>query len=209
MCKSQKWWDFHSESDFQFQLAWNIKEMYPVVDVALEYCFNDGRIDIVTSFPDGKKIPIELKYFVKPVEGYNLNTQNDTWRVYEVLKDVSRIERFIEDKKTNGYTIILSNASIYWRGPSEKNKPNYYNFALTDGKKLEANTPLNWLDPEATAVTESRKNKIVLNKYLLIGKIIKRKQIRYLIIESKLSSNFIAIKFSIWTVSNLNIICLI
>ena len=180
---------FHSESDFQFQLAWNIKEMYPVVDVALEYCFNDGRIDIVISFPDGKEIPIELKYFVKPVEGYNLNTQNDTWRVYEVLKDVSRIERFIEDKKTNGYTILLSNASIYWRGPSEKNKPNYYNFALTDGKKLEANTPLNWLDPEATAVTESRKNKIVLNQKYLFNwkdyKEVENSQFRYLIIESK------------------------
>ena len=46
---------FHSESDFQFQLAWNIKEMYPDVDVALEYCFNDGRIDIVISFLMEKK----------------------------------------------------------------------------------------------------------------------------------------------------------
>lgn len=36
---------FHSEADFQFALAWEIKRLYPEVDVRLEYAYKvDDKI---------------------------------------------------------------------------------------------------------------------------------------------------------------------
>ena len=55
---------FHSEDDFKFQLAWLIKELYPVTIVNLErklrLDFSD-RTDLVVSCSNSL-IPIELKY---------------------------------------------------------------------------------------------------------------------------------------------------
>lgn len=56
---------FHSEADFQFALAWEIKRLYLEVDVRLEYAYKVEdkiyHIDILVMI-EGKFIPIELKY---------------------------------------------------------------------------------------------------------------------------------------------------
>jgi hypothetical protein len=56
---------FHSEADFQFAFAWEIKSIYPDVDVRLEYAYKIVdkiyHIDILVMI-EGKFIPIELKY---------------------------------------------------------------------------------------------------------------------------------------------------
>lgn len=60
---------FHSEADFQFSLAWLIKEQYPNCDIRLEIVpeFNPNlHLDILVIF-EGKWIPIELKYTTKNV----------------------------------------------------------------------------------------------------------------------------------------------
>ena len=60
---------FHSEADFQFSLAWIIKEEYPNCDIILEFVpeFNPSlHLDILV-IVDGKWIPIELKYTTKNV----------------------------------------------------------------------------------------------------------------------------------------------
>lgn len=53
---------FHSEADFQFALAWEIKELYPDIEIRLEYPINELNmyIDIMLLNQD-KAIPIELK----------------------------------------------------------------------------------------------------------------------------------------------------
>ena len=74
---------FVSEADFQLELAWLIKERYPMATVRMEYSpqFNtDMHIDILVLF-DGKWFPIELKYKTKGcrkiIDGeiYNLKNQ--------------------------------------------------------------------------------------------------------------------------------------
>ena len=58
---------FHSEADFQFSLAWMIKEQYPNCEIRLEFVpeFNPNlHLDILVIL-DGKWIPIELKYTTK------------------------------------------------------------------------------------------------------------------------------------------------
>ena len=65
---------FVSEADFQLEMAWVIKELYPDAKVRLEYTprFNpDMHIDILVIFKDSW-IPIELKYKTKCCT-YNLN----------------------------------------------------------------------------------------------------------------------------------------
>ena len=73
---------FHSEADFQFSLAWMIKEQYPNCDIRIEFVpeFNPNlHLDILVIL-DGKWIPIELKYTTKKC----IKTIND--EVY-VLKE--------------------------------------------------------------------------------------------------------------------------
>ena len=115
---------FHSEADFQFSLSWKIKELFPEADIRLEIPFGKKKkeyLDILVKLKD-EVIPIELKYKTKKTKlihdneyfylknhgAYNVNR-------YAILKDVERIERFIEENNcSQGYSIILSNDSTYW-----------------------------------------------------------------------------------------------
>ncbi|HJM04702.1 MAG TPA: hypothetical protein QF549_03695 [Candidatus Saccharimonadaceae bacterium] len=120
---------FTSEADFQFALAWTIKELYPHVEVRLEWVPSDYdpnmHIDIVV-FDDSKMIPIELKYKTrrtdKIVSGERYVLKNhgaqDLGR-YDFLKDIARIE-FLErhfPAFTEGYCIFLTNDPHYLTKP--------------------------------------------------------------------------------------------
>ena len=92
---------FHSEADFQFSLAWMIKEQYPNCDIRLEFVpeFNSNlHLDILVIL-DGKWIPIELKYTTRKCiktindEVYVLKEQGAKDQgCYNYLKDIMRIE---------------------------------------------------------------------------------------------------------------------
>jgi len=76
---------FGSEADFQFALAWKLKELFPEATLRLEYIpwkYNSNmHIDIVV-FHDGKMAPIELKY---KTHGFDGTVRDD----HIVLKDQS------------------------------------------------------------------------------------------------------------------------
>lgn len=137
---------FHSEADFQFALAWKIKEYTKEkgtdAKITLEKCVNVENaepmyIDIIVEI-DGKEIPIELKYKTRnksndPVtingEVYNLKNQGaqDNGR-YDFVKDISRIENYISSSKTKcnqGYAIILTNDHLYWEGGDNSNSKQF------------------------------------------------------------------------------------
>lgn len=89
---------FSSEADFQFALAWTIKELYPNVEVRLEWIPVDYNpniyIDIVV-FENGNLIPIKLKYKTKKTdkvvggERFVLKNQSATdLGRYDFLKDI-------------------------------------------------------------------------------------------------------------------------
>lgn len=139
---------FHSEADFQFALAWKIQNTYREAKIRLEKSvrglegtnFKDDKnryIDILVTIDD-KEIPIELKYKTRnnskePMkfenEEYNLKNQGaqDNGR-YDFLKDISRIEKFINSsspKSDYGYAIILTNDHLYYESGENSNSSQF------------------------------------------------------------------------------------
>ena len=134
---------FSSEADFQFALAWTIKELFPHVEVRLEWIPVDYDpnmyIDIVV-FEGDAMIPIELKYKTKKtdkiVDGERFVLKNQSAQdlgMYDFLKDVQRVE-FIRQHFPNfqeGYAIILTNDSYYTAKPTKK--VSFSQFSIADG----------------------------------------------------------------------------
>ena len=124
---------FHSEADFQFSLAWIIKEQYPNCDIRLEFVpeFNCNlHLDILVIL-DGKWIPIELKYTtkkcIKTINGevYVLKEQGAKDQgCYNYLKDIMRIEEFRDksNKFIEGYTIKITSEISYLKPPTKVNR---------------------------------------------------------------------------------------
>lgn len=124
---------FSNESEFQFLLAWKIKELIPNAEIIFErYTQIDedikkkSFIDLVVKLND-KFIPIELKYMTTNLEyeEYSLmehGAMNN--RSYDVLKDVERIEKYCNDIKNNastGYVIVVTNNKYYWKDYGDLN----------------------------------------------------------------------------------------
>lgn len=121
---------FNSELEFQFYLAWKIKELYKdIYTICLEYPLKkyqekNRNIDLVLVCNNGGLIPIELKYKTSKFEyffnniNYKLKDQsaNDLSK-YGHLKDVSRIEYFKETEKNFlvGYAITITNQAKTWQ----------------------------------------------------------------------------------------------
>ena len=134
---------FFSEADFQFALAWTIKELFPHVEVRLEWIPVDYNpniyIDIVV-FENGNLIPIELKYKTKKTdkvvggERFVLKNQSATdLGRYDFLKDIQRIEFIKQHFKSfkEGYAVLLTNDPNYLVAPSVN--ASYGAFSIADG----------------------------------------------------------------------------
>lgn len=155
---------FHSEADFQFALAWQIKEIYQdLVDIHLEVPLSNDkkdRLDILVKMGD-KNIPIELKYFHSELifNEYRLSKQNDTWRSQRVLKDLERAEKYAYENNSSGdqegYALLICNEEKYWT-PKKENFT-YYHFRLEDGRTLNANETLKWITDNDSATERALK----------------------------------------------------
>lgn len=134
---------FISEADFQFEMAWAIKELYPEAKVRLEYRpeFEPSiHIDILVII-DSKWIPIELKYktnkYRKAIDNEMFVLKKQSAKdvnCYLYLKDLQRIEHIKENTSSfeKGYVVFLTNECSYLKEP---NKPNcvYKEFSLANG----------------------------------------------------------------------------
>lgn len=189
---------FHSEADFQFALAWKIKEFYSGAKIRLEMRSDNfdkkEYIDILVEL-DNKKYPIELKYKTKGLnmewetEKFNLSNHGaqDIGR-YDFIKDVVRIENFIKDDSI-GYAILLTNDSYYWKATPRAEKAGYAQFRL-DEKREELKGFLDWGDNISEGTKKGREDVLKLkHKYNLKWEDIKNKEIkdlfRYLLLEIK------------------------
>jgi hypothetical protein len=95
---------FHSEADFQQALAWAIHLSDPSARVRLETRPAPGmRLDLLIWRPDlSRYLALELKYLTAAWSGevdeeqFGLVSQGaQDIRAYDVLKDVQRVERFV------------------------------------------------------------------------------------------------------------------
>lgn len=141
---------FCSELEFQFYLAWKIKELYKdKFKICIEYPLKnyEGKnrnIDLVLVDSLGKYIPIELKYKTNKFEQtrngftYRLKDQsaNDLTK-YGHIKDISRIEYFNETENNFlvGYAITITNQSRTWQKITNTEQTDY-EFSLEDGIKI-------------------------------------------------------------------------
>ena len=181
---------FHSEADFQFALAWMIKNRYADLDIRLEKPINNNDlqcteaqnffqrrnryIDIVLTYKNGKTVPIELKYKTKKLEYisdngeyFNLKSHlaNDHAR-YDFVKDICRIENYLimNSNSDYGYAIMLTNDLLL---EQRKKKPsNDASFEIYNGRILEQE--LKWSDNTSEGTKKTREASIKLKgKYKL------------------------------------------
>jgi hypothetical protein len=162
---------FHSEADFQFSLAWKIKERYPEAIIRLEVKPNGlgtkEYLDILV-FLNGRYYPIELKYKTKAAkvlfnnENFDLSAHAalDFGR-YDFLKDVDRLQRFAQVyPQATGYAIMLTNDEGYWE--HSDSLASDLAFRLHEGKELAGE--LSWQDGASANTLKHRAKSIALNK---------------------------------------------
>ena len=142
---------FHSEADFQFALAWEIRDRN--LAVRLEYPRKPNEKRYLDIWLPEVKVAIELKYFKKKLdvevggERFALTNQGaqDINR-YHFVSDIERVEG-----AGGGFAIALTNDPNYWtRGVKEN--PIDAAFRLHDGRTLPANKPLAWAPHAATGM---------------------------------------------------------
>ena len=167
---------FVSEADFQLEIAWIIKEIYPNAKVRLEYCpsfdFN-MHIDILVVI-DNKWIPIELKYKTK---GCKKNIDNEIFNLknhgakdvncYLYLKDIQRIEKIRDNVSEfiEGYTIFITNELSYTR-KTLKQECVYKQFSLENN--IIKNGVLNWSEQASNGTKKNCEKPICLKgKYII------------------------------------------
>lgn len=171
---------FHSEADFQHELAWEIRTCHPCVQIRLEVPFNIGEsgnhgqgpargaLDILIR-SCGSKMALELKYMCASLwheiagESFGLKNQGaHDIRCYDVWKDVMRMERFVRDHKNASAAVIaLTNDPKYWNGPN-KNDAYYAQFCLRDNRSVSG--ALDW-DKRTGHGTKKGRDKVIALKY--------------------------------------------
>lgn len=160
---------FHSEADFQFALAWQIREMMPDSEIRLEFKpFPSERL-YLDIWIYNQKTAIELKYLSRRIESkhnsemFRLREQGaqDIIR-YDFLKDVARVESTVQSSVAKrGFAILLTNDPLYWdRRRLRKANPVDADFHVYDGRVV--NGELAWSDSAGEGTTRGRKEPINL-----------------------------------------------
>ncbi|MCH4169477.1 MAG: hypothetical protein LKF42_09490 [Streptococcaceae bacterium] len=161
---------FHSEADFQFALAWEIKISYPTAEIRLEYAPEIEPykyIDILVEYL-GDCYPIELKYKTKKFKtniGSELfilkNHGAQDLGKYDFIKDISRIESFSGHlpRFKKGYVIWLTNDPSYWN-PPKKSEAIYKEFSVHDG--VIKNGVMQWIGTPSIGTIKNREKCIEL-----------------------------------------------
>lgn len=116
---------FHSEADFQFELAWEIKLAIPNAKIRMEVPFyeippdKNMHIDIMVIINE-KKIGIELKYKKKASilnhegEKFSLKSTKQTNSRKSFRRDADRLSKLYEKNEIQEwYTILLHNREAY------------------------------------------------------------------------------------------------
>ena len=144
---------FHSEADFQFALAWQIREMMPDCKIRLEidpFPYDPKRMYLDIWLPTEEMV-IELKYF-----GQNLDMAWAGERFvlsnraavnvtrYGFVRDIQRIERVVKNSRAgnSGLTILLTNTPGLWK--PAVGTPLDADFHVYEGRQITNERDLIW-----------------------------------------------------------------
>lgn len=146
---------FHLEADFQFALAWQIKEMMPDCEIRLEFKPFPAESMFLDIWLPTIGAAIELKYIRSVVslenggERFALKVGASDIERYDFLKDIQRLERVVAKRReaNYGYAVLLTNTSSCWKQPNPNSKPTMFDsFRIHEGRQIEANEELAWAD---------------------------------------------------------------
>ena len=157
---------FHSESDFQHHLAWEIHKTFNDAKVRLECPLSHnkgdtrGHCDIVVGNA-GEKIGIELKY---KTNEWRTNIDGEQFELkphgaedigeYDFLKDVYRLEQWRNARQiTRGYAVLLTNASRYWDMKNNWERRNNAAFRIHEGRTITGK--LSWKEGAKLSKTQT------------------------------------------------------
>ncbi len=157
---------FHSEADFQHELAWQIRESTGL-EIRLEFPYSgdNRRLDI---WLPQKGVAIELKYCTRGLrsnhheEDFALRDQSaqDTRR-YDFLNDVQRLENAWTDREDckSGLAIFLTNDPTYWQ-PSKRDNTQDAEFRLHEGRTIRGG--LGWAAETSPGTKKGRETPLNL-----------------------------------------------
>jgi hypothetical protein len=158
---------FHSEADFQFALAWQIKEQEGL-DVRLEFPpFPDERMRVDIWVPH-IGTAIELKYLTRALrvesggEPFALLDQGaQDLRRYDFLKDIGRLESVSDhfSQAEAGLAVLLTNDSSYWK--RSRRETIDAAFRVHEGHRLPKE--MCWSSRAGPGITAGRESPIVLS----------------------------------------------
>ena len=162
---------FHSEADFQFALAWHIKETLLDCEVRLEWNpFPDENLRLDMWLPT-YSTAIELKYPVaEPLnichdgERFIPRKRRTPHSRYGFVKDIGRIERMIANNKVErGFAVLLTNHPGFWKRPTSRwQDTDSAAFRLHEDMKLQGT--LRWKPGSSHLKTKTRRDPICLRR---------------------------------------------
>jgi hypothetical protein len=158
---------FHSEADFQHELAWQIRSLYPDWPVRLERPLGQGQrgaTDLVIKTPDGD-FGLEVKYMTKGAsfqhdgEAFHLKHQGaHDIRRYDICKDIRRMELFNRAHKAGGAVVALTNDAGFWNASAAATVD--LAFRIWEGRTLAGE--LHWAENAGPGTTRNREQPITL-----------------------------------------------
>jgi hypothetical protein len=148
---------FHSEADFQLSFGWQIQRHHPDADVRAETRPRRNiHLDLLVRL-NGERTAIELKYlpqrFTGTVNGELFEIPSQAAQLihrYNVLKDVSRVERLVLDGVADrGLVVLLASEPAYWTASARGGGMDAA-FHLHDGRAITGE--LVWSSQTGTAI---------------------------------------------------------
>ena len=161
---------FHSEADFQFALAWRIRELMPNCKVRLEYKVHlEDKPLYLDVWLSSLGTAIELKYKTRQLlapmadESYSLVDQSArNLSRYDFLDDVRRLERIVEAHRARrGFAVMLTNDRGFWDPPTAGKRTDDAAFRLHEGRELGG--MLAWSHADKLETKKSRRQSILLS----------------------------------------------
>lgn len=160
---------FHSEANFQFALAWRIKELMPDCEVRLEFKpFPDKGMYLDIWLPTIGMM-LELKYLRRSIdtvyseERFILKdgTALDADR-YDFLKDIERLERVASDygPVRQGIAVLLANEHLHWEPRKGWQSTIDAAFRIHEGQQMTGK--LNWAEQASAGSKKGRERPISL-----------------------------------------------
>ena len=168
---------FHSEADFQHELAWEIHAMYDDCLVRLEFPpFPDlGKRMAIDIWLPSEQIAIELKY---PTRKLDWTDQGERFSLalgardvarYDFLKDIQRIEQIAAgyEPVECGFVVLLTNDYLLWERSNRTDVVDA-EFHIYDGKRI-GDGEIRWGIGASDGTKRSREEPINLSRSYVLN----------------------------------------